>query len=179
MRTGEIKPAEINSTTRDGVKFFENFFIEYYEVILKYAKKVVKYDDAAEDIVLEVFSKMYSHARSNYNLYSEEYLLLLTRNACSDYFIHANKMKKSMALYRLSVEDEESWTYAELLKAGRLAWLNRQIEALPEQHRQMIRLYLNGMTVKEVASHLGISLKTAQLRIRIVIGILRKYLTER
>jgi len=146
---------------------FKLLFQELYDPLTKYAYTLVLDHAIAEDIVQEVFVRIWEkHQPIIESPQARPYLYTAVRNAC---FNHLGS-KKRIQLYSLSdtdIAEENSlaWTvteepdeddkpnYRELLKKG--------IEQLPEKCREIFLLSRSGrLSNQEIADHLGISIKT-------------------
>lgn len=146
---------------------FRQLFRELYEPLTKYAYTFVLDHAIAEDIVQDVFVRIWEKHSSVIELpQARPYLYRAVRNTC---FNHLGS-KKKIQLHSLSdmdpgEEDTLEWTvteepdeddipnYRELLKKG--------IEQLPEKCREVFLLSRSGqLSNQEIADQLGISIKT-------------------
>jgi RNA polymerase sigma-70 factor (family 1) len=146
---------------------FRLFFQELYDPLTRYAYTFVQDHAIAEDIVQEVFVRIWEkHASIIESPQVRPYLYRAVRNAC---FNHLGS-KKRIQLFSLSdtdLEEEDSltWTvseeqdeedipnYREILKKG--------IDQLPEKCREIFLLKRSGqLSNQEIADHLGLSIKT-------------------
>jgi RNA polymerase sigma-70 factor (family 1) len=146
---------------------FRLLFRELYDPLTKYAHTFVQDHTIAEDIVQDVFVRIWEkHQSIILEPQARPYLYRSVRNAC---FNHLGS-KKRIPLQSLSdndagEEDSLIWTvseepdeddipnYRELLKKG--------IEQLPEKCREVFLLSRTGqLSNQEIADQLGISIKT-------------------
>jgi RNA polymerase sigma-70 factor (family 1) len=140
----------------DGKEAFSRLFLAYYEKLVQFALHIVFQTDIAEDVVADVFSKLWvrrHHLSSVNNV--EAYLYTSVKNGCFD----QRKLKQRMPAVKemqldniVPVEDRELQTV-----------LKDAIRALPEQRRLVFLLIKeNGKTAIEVAEILGISVRTVE-----------------
>lgn len=146
---------------------FRLLFRTLYDPLTKYAYTLVLDHTIAEDLVQEVFVRIWEkHQSIIESPGTRPYLYRAVRNAC---FNHLGSKKRS-PLYNISdtelaEEDSLAWTvaeepdeedipnYRELLKKG--------IEQLPEKCKEIFLLSKWGnLSNQEIADHLGISIKT-------------------
>ena len=145
---------------------FRLLFRELYDPLGKYAFTLVSDHDIAEDIVQEVFVRIWEkHQSVIQSPQVRPYLYRAVRNTCFNH-LGAQKRMPVSSLSDTELEEEEiSWSvmeepddddipnYRELLKKG--------IEQLPEKCREVFLLSRTGnLSNQEIADNLGISIKT-------------------
>jgi RNA polymerase sigma-70 factor (ECF subfamily) len=145
---------------------FKLLFGEFYDPLSKYAYTLVADHDAAEDIVQDVFVRIWEKHQSVITQPQiRAYLYRAVRNTC---FNHLGSKKRtqiaSLSDEELADADTISWSveeepdadvpnYRELLKEG--------IEQLPEKCKEVFLLSRTGhLSNQEIADQLGISVKT-------------------
>ena len=146
---------------------FRLLFRELYDPLGKYACKLVLDHDIAEDIVQEVFVRIWEkHQSIIQSPQVRPYLYRAVRNTCFNHLGAQKRMQvSSLSDTELSEEEMTTWTvtegpdddeipnYRELLKKG--------IEQLPEKCREIFLLSRTGnLSNQEIADNLGISIKT-------------------
>ncbi|MFN7116952.1 MAG: RNA polymerase sigma-70 factor [Saprospiraceae bacterium] len=143
---------------------FEELFHTYYGPLCRFAFTLVNSTEAAEEIVSDVFLKVWRN-KENLVIKSslQSYLFTSVRNQSIDY------LRKVVRLRTLpeeispeipsdydSPEERAIWEELELL-------IENAINALPPQGRKIFRLSRdNGMKYHEIAEHLHISIKTVE-----------------
>lgn len=137
---------------------------DYTELLYRIAYYYVKDSHLAEDIVQDVFMKLYC---SNYKEKGElrAYLSRITANACKDYL-------KSWA-YRKIQFTEKLFPKERVLHRDRLVWqeelnvLDQAILALPLKQREaIVYYYLENLSVKEIAELLERPESTVKSRLK-------------
>lgn len=145
---------------------FRLLFRELYDPLGKYAFALVLDHDIAEDIVQDVFVRIWEkHQSVIQSPQVRSYLYRAVRNTCFNH-LGAQKRMPVSSLSDTELEEEEiSWSvteepddddipnYRELLKKG--------IGQLPEKCREVFLLSRTGnLSNQEIADNLGISIKT-------------------
>jgi len=153
----------------------EHIWREFSEKLRQFIRHRVSDPDSAEDILQEVFLKIHGRLdglRDPAQL--QGWLYRITRNAIID---HYRKRKETVEVPESLVADEESETgeTAEL-KAAFL----RMIYSLPEPYREALVLTeFDGLTQRELAERLNISLSGAKSRVQRARRQLKAMLHER
>ncbi|MEJ2884599.1 RNA polymerase sigma factor [Pedobacter sp. GR22-6] len=152
------------SLEQEDLAAFEFLFKRYYPQLVYFADKFINNIQEAEDVVMELFSKLWLKkvfCTEIGNLSS--FLYRSVRNACLDYL---RKASRSPLLLQevgdaLSVEDdimEGEEVFARLLQL-----VLEHIESLPSQCRRVFKLiYIQGKTTSEVAEILGLSVQAVR-----------------
>jgi RNA polymerase sigma-70 factor (ECF subfamily) len=129
-----------------------------------YIRSRVRDHSAAEDILQDVFVK--AHTRISQLESSEKianWLHLIARNAVIDYY---RKSKPTLELpegLAMEVEDVPALENAEALRAS----FQKMVFNLPEPYREAVLLTeYEGLTQKELATRLGISISGAKSRVQ-------------
>lgn len=155
---------------------FQVVFDTWYNALCNYAYSYLKDEDACEDIVQEVFTRIWEHRP---NLIGTEeiryYLFTAVRNNCIS---QLRKEKKNSTIhwenesseYIQDKEDKERDYRAQIQKA---------IDGLPPKCREVFLLSrISNMTYKEIAKSLGISEKTVENQIGKALKLIRAALVN-
>jgi len=133
--------------------------------------------DEAEDIVQEVFVKVYSR-----NLFSkleniEPYLYKMTMNACLD-FMRKQQFKFRMQQY-LEAEnknDLENEAISKLQMKEEFIRINNLLKKIPDEQAEVVRFrIIDELSFKEIASILGKPESTVKSRFQYAINKLKNY----
>lgn len=150
----------------------------YFQDLCKYSLKYVSTNEIAEEVVSDVFCKIWIKRKSLIIDYSiKSYLFSAVRNQCIDYLRktkHENLYSMDVALDLTSTYStpEEEYLYYELNNK-----LDFAIESLPPRCKKVFRLSReNGFKYKEIASMLNISIKTVETQMRKALICLRSRL---
>ena len=139
---------------------FRQVFDRYYRPISYFARKILRDDAYAEDIVSETFRKAWDNReRFATSRHLENFLYLVTRNGCISH-LRSGRADLSTAheWVRMSEDNESEMSAIDLERAQ-----TRIIEAIFEKLQEMpggdvLRLsYIEGKSTKEIATRLNIS----------------------
>lgn len=153
---------------------FDYLFRTRYRKLCRFAATFVVQFDAAEDIVQEVFVKIWEKRTQIDEKESiDSYLFVAVRNACFTFL----KNKRE----RVDLEDvKQNLIVPEEVVEFEMPKLNRlwgEIENLPLQCKVVFKLViLKDMKYKDVADSLGISVNTVKTQMKIAYKTLREKL---
>lgn len=138
----------------------------YTEPLIRLAYYYVKDPQAAEDIVQEVFIKMY-HAQSNYEERGElkAFLYKMTANKSKDY-LKSWSYKRVQLQHKISTLGSKT-ELDELVRKDEQTLIGEAILELPLKQREvLIYYYFNEMTISDIASILSTPESTIKTRLR-------------
>jgi RNA polymerase sigma-70 factor (ECF subfamily) len=154
----------------DDNKMFEVIFKAYFPRLMAFAKKFIPNKNAAEDIVQEVFLKVWLKRKEIEENTFQSYLFTLVRNACLNHVKHQQIVERHQA----GMEDtskEESLYYADFFSNPFHQTIFNEIQdeiektmqELPEQTSKVFRLSrFEGMKNSEIAKMLNVSIRTVE-----------------
>ncbi|WEK19934.1 MAG: RNA polymerase sigma-70 factor [Candidatus Pedobacter colombiensis] len=160
-------------------KAFSELFHHYSPKVFQYALKIVKSDTLAEEIVQEVFVKIWNlEAQLSHIENLDAYLRVLTRN-------HTLKVLRRIALEiktnRMMVHDyheDHNDTEEYIIFKDSEKILNEAIEKLPAQQKLVYCLcHQEGLKYEEVAQKLNISKLTVKTHMQHALRFLRNYVS--
>ena len=162
--------ALVNDLKKGHEPSFDYLFTTRYEDLCRFAHAFVGSFEAAEDVVQDVFIKIWEKNITISNSASlDSYLYVAVRNGCVSY---ARKTRSSVGLEK--VEDHEAEDV--VIEDWQFVW--EAVESLPEQRRLVLKLVvLEDMKYAEVAERLGISLNTVKTQMRMAYRELRQKFT--
>lgn len=168
----------ITQIRRGDLKAYERVFNEYYGTLCLFAKNMLGDTDQARDIVQDVFVTLYTNKSTlQINKSLKSYLFKCVYNACLNslkqqkvYALHQQYLKENAVL----ISDDDMVVRAELEERIRFA-----VESLPDQCRRIFKMKrYEGMKNSEIASELGISIRTVETQISKALNILRANLID-
>lgn len=160
----------VNIGTRAG---YEALFKQYYKSLCIFATRIIHDDDAAEDIVHEVFIKLWGK-RDDIDVQRsvKSYLFTSVHNRCLNYIRDNKKFTQRDEYFtNASIADTD---YREVEECEIQSRIMTAIETLPEKCREVFELCkLQEMKYADVANHLGISIKTVENQMGKALKMLR------
>lgn len=161
-------------------KAFEQIFKKYSERIYYFSIKYLKLKEDAEEITQEVFVRLWNR---RFDLKTElsfsSYLFMIAKNAVIDML--RKRQKESVfnedinsGVESSSHDDSKSIEYNELHEI-----IQNSIQELPQKRRQIYLLSRDeGLTYKQIAEKLNISIKTVESHMRLALQQLKKSVGE-
>ena len=176
-----IRDGEIIRRIRQGdIQQFETLFRSSYVSLVRYAKSLIKDHDNAEEIVQDLFFRLWQN-KENLNIESSlnGYLFRSVHNSCLHFIEHQKVVAKHT--FEMSYETEESSAgsddsinYKELQEK-----IARILERLPEKCGKIFCMSrFDGLKYSEIAEKLSISVKTVEANMGRALKEFRKALIE-
>jgi RNA polymerase sigma-70 factor (ECF subfamily) len=160
---------------------FETLFFTYYNRLCKYAWKYVRSKQGAKGIVQDVFADVWQN-RSGLDETKniEGFLFALIKNRALDVIKH-QKIVEKYEREIFAVQEGWNHTAEQHHRPTAETFINEDvrhaIEELPPRARQIFLLNREeGLTYKEIAAYLDISVKTVESQMSRVLKLLRKSL---
>lgn len=154
----------------DDQKALELLFAVYFPRLNDFSRKVIKDDSISQDIVQEVFVKVWEKRAIIDSLNIEAFLFKLVRNRCIDYIKHLKVVNNRMQEIQISTQYEELYRidfignepYV-LIEQELKIKIDKTILDLPDRCREVFTLSrINGLKNKEIAEMLGINIKNVE-----------------
>ncbi|RMG32040.1 MAG: RNA polymerase sigma-70 factor [Bacteroidetes bacterium] len=143
---------------------FEAVFRQYYAGLCAYAHQYLKEKELAEEIVQQLFCKLWEKRQSlEIKSSLKSYLFNAVRNNCLSHLRH-EKVKAEYRQYSLYRQAEVQLGFEDEVQQAELQQLiHAAIAALPEQCRRIFEMSrFEGMKYREIALTLGLSPKTIE-----------------
>ncbi len=176
-----IRPVETENNRQlsfDNLKSFEALFRQYYQMLCTYALRFVKDPDTAEEIVQDLFYKLWEkRAELQINTSIKSYLYSAVHNRCLKFIEHRNVETKYRNYYLLheSEIDNEPGDSASISELHGV--IENTLNALPERCSRIFRLNrFEGLKYHEIALKLSISVKTVEANMGKALKLMRKNL---
>ena len=174
--------------TLDGEKDFKQVFDSFYPRLLRFAKGYVCNRFDAENIVQDVFLRLWEKRTllpKDINL--QAYLLTMIKNQCMDFLKHQQVVERHSVNWDSALQQEAAFNYYAISRFNpeqpdvesleRL--VEKAINELPEQCRKVFELSrYEELKYKEIADKMGISVKTVETHISHALKRLRVTLKD-
>lgn len=167
-------------------KALETLFSIYFPRLNDFARNVVRDDVISQDIVQDVFVKVWEKRLEIETINLEAYLFKLVRNRCIDYIKYLKVVNNRMQEIQLSSKYEELYRidfignepYV-LIEQELKQKIEKTIESLPERCREVFILSrMNGLKNKEIAEKLGINIKNVERHLARALQTFRSSFSE-
>ncbi len=178
MKTGKPNNEKdlISGLKKDNHDSFRALFELYSQPLFQFSVKYLKSSEAAEDVVQEVFTKIWKNRKElKTDTSFKSYLFTIALNSIRKQFNKLSRLNQAKhdILFDFSQNKpgfDESEDYQSLLDK-----LNELINQMPEKRKQVfIKKKLEEKSIKEIAQELEISPKTVEYHITEAIKFLKK-----
>jgi len=148
----------------EGNPSFAQIFSKYQSHLVFFARKLVRDQLVAEDIVTEVFITYWNKRDDFANAIAvKAFLEVSTKNACLNYLKKAEYHKKQKKILLDSSVDYEDFILNEMIRTEVITEIWDIIESLPVECRRIILLgHVKGISNKKIAQLLKLSSNTVR-----------------
>jgi RNA polymerase sigma-70 factor, ECF subfamily len=176
-----IRDTDIIGRIRQGdVKQFESLFRSSYVSLVRYAKTLLKDQDTSEEIVQDLFFRIWQD-REKIKIESSlnGYLFRAVHNRCLHFIEHSRIVEKHAEEMSFR-QPESSESPSDILNYKELqAKIASILEKLPERCGQIFCMNrFEGLKYNEIAEKLSVSVKTVEANMGRALKEFRKELTE-
>ena len=162
---------------REGdIKAFETLFRKYYSPLVFYSKSITKSSQAAEDIIQDLFYKLWKE-REKINIFKsvKNYLYISIRNRSLQYIQREGQVILSKTNYSLIAENEQTDASQNIEFIELEQVINKSMASMPKRRSKIFQMHrFQNMKYKEIAQTLSISEKTVEAEITKALKTLRK-----
>lgn len=150
---------EVNMISSD--KYFKQLFFEKYQKLFNTAFRILRNEQASEDVTQDVFTKLWiNRERINIEGSIDAYLKRAIINTSLNYL---EKHKRDVPLDLHSHEKEETKTLQSILDADLTEHINKAVSTLPSKCRVIFCLSrFDGLSNQEIADQLNLSKRTVE-----------------
>ncbi len=154
------------TTSASHTEAFTKLFAESRQALHRYIRRFVRSSETAKEIVQEAFLRTYRERESIITL--RAFLFTTARNLAAKEFRHRRTVERDTPIH---FDERQGQAHSESLEAGLLRdernqFIQEAIDRLPPQCRAAFTLRVfHEYSYKEVAEHLGISVKTVEKHI--------------
>ena len=163
-------------------ELFDDLFRQYSKPLFYYAVKFVD-DEAARDIVQDVFVKLWSNQTIIIKQSFNSLLFTMVRNSCLQHLEKLKVRHKYLESTKLLLQEEELRFYMEektsLIEQELENKLTEVLENLPERCRQIFKLSrFENKKNREIAEELDISVKAVEKQITKALATIRSEMKD-
>jgi RNA polymerase sigma-70 factor (ECF subfamily) len=154
---------------------FEKLFKLYYPSLCNFAYQMLGDDESAEEVVQEIFVKLWEKRLSiEIEVSVNNYLFRSVKNHCLNIIQH-EKIKNQYSEKIRETANQNQGSAPNFLEPGLIEKIEKAVGSMPERRLEIFRLSREeGLKYKEIAEKLGISVKTVEAQM----GLALKYLRE-
>ena len=159
---------------------FTIVFTKYYQDLVRFSFGYTRDSDASEEIVQEVFLKLWE-TRDSLVIHNslKSFLLKTVQNRSIDSLRHVTITQKYASLVLdhpiLSENDTENYILHSELEAG----FNHAMEKIPLQYAEAFRMSrIDALNYQDIAQKLEVSVRTVEVRISKALSLLRDELKD-
>lgn len=176
MRTVETETMKQLSLVN--LQSFEVLFREYYQMLCSYAFRFVNDADTAEEIVQDLFYRIWEKREEiQFNTSVKSYLFSAVHNRCLKFIEHRNVESKYRNYYLLHESEIDDQSQHEAGVHELQGIIEKTLDLLPERCSRIFKLSrFEGLKYQEIAQKLSISVKTVEANMGKALKLLRKNL---
>ncbi|HCT30252.1 MAG TPA: RNA polymerase subunit sigma-70 [Bacteroidales bacterium] len=158
--------------SNEELSWFRSIFDQYYENIRSFAYYKTGDVDLADDIVQEVFLKLWTNRSEVKDDTVKSLLYTIASNIIKNHFKHQN------VVFNFQKNDQPNETSDETDSNLRQEELNRMLQEtlaeIPEKSREVFLMNrIEGLTYADIADRLGLSVKAIEKRMSEALSIIR------
>ncbi|MRT94728.1 RNA polymerase sigma-70 factor [Ancylomarina sp. 16SWW S1-10-2] len=173
-----LSPKDFKSFRKGDRKAFKLIFDTFHKPLIIFATKYVNDADLAEDLVQEIFVKLWEKRKTIENSITiKAFLFTSVKNRALNHFRHLKVVdvhQKEM----IQSKSEESFFKNHLIEEETYRLLIQAIHSLPDQTRKVCTLSMNGVKNAQIAEELNLSTSTVKYHKNKAITILRAKLKD-
>jgi RNA polymerase sigma-70 factor (ECF subfamily) len=157
---------------------FKSLFDTYYNPLCNYVANHFQLADKAEDIVMDVFAQLWSGESEIENIKSpKSYLFKATYHKAIEYWRSTKQLKLVELPENFVITDDNASDFEEYLLKEKLY---QSIRQLPNKCQLIfVKAKINGLSHKQIAEELSISVKTIENQITKAYALLKKDLIHK
>lgn len=159
-------------------RIFRQFFLQYYAELCDFAQHFLRDPSEAEDLVQDVFVRAWERGINwEDSKRARLYLYRSIRNAALNHLAHQKMKRRRLQQFH---QHTDSWSPSpeQVVHAAELTEaIEQALAKLPETRRTIFLLSrYHGLSYREIAQVMGISIKTVETQMGRVLRFLTQYL---
>lgn len=160
----------------------KTLFTAHYRSLVFFAGRILQSKEDAEDVVAQVFSRLWVGRRQLQAVnHLNAFLYTSVKNACLDWIRQQKKLQQQAVPGNFWMDKtDDTEVNLEAIKADVVKIIHQQIDELPDKCRQVFLLsYIEGLSARQVADTLGISVSNVTSQRSRAIQLLRKSILDK
>lgn len=148
-------------------------FTLYYDHLYRFSAKLYRNTEVhPSDLIQDIFLSVWENKKSDFCslAHIKNYLFLSVRNHYIKYIEH----KKKIDCYSQSLVQNDDYLVSEMVEIEVISKLALMIDTLPEECAKVLRLYMEGYEIKDIAQRLNKSQSTIYNQKTEAISILKR-----
>lgn len=157
---------------------FEEIYGLLYQDLLYFSIKLFYHSGLIpQDVLQDLFMKLWigKHISFNSLEHIKAYMYTSIRNSFKEYHSH----QKVLGKYKQTVQNEEDRFTSYIIETEVISELSRRPELFPTECAKVLKLYLEGWDIKDIAEKLGKSPSTIYTQRQEIILILKKLMKQK
>lgn len=169
-----LDPGQQSAAAR--IESFDWLFRKYYPVLVLFARRLLQDRFAAEDIVSDVFCKLWERQIVfESEISARSFLYISTRNACINQIQRLARRESAQSRMRTGSPQHEDFVLNQMISTEVARQLVTYVDLLPNQCRKIIRMsFFQGYSNREIAGKLQLSINTVRNQRARGIHLIRK-----
>jgi len=179
FQDGRIGDGLLDAFVKGDIKAFEKIYLFYSPKIIGFAIKKLRSKEIAEEIVQDVFIKLWIKRDLLQINNLEKYLYTTVKNAILDYYGALKVENKYLKFKKNSVSAHINFTEQAVIHHELTTVLEKSMLRLPEKSRKVFKMSrIENRSVKEIAVKMKLSEKSVEYHLTKSIKILRVLLKD-
>lgn len=139
-------------------KWFLHCFNQHEASLLRFASKILRNQDTAQEVVQDVFVKLWEKFEDKDLGFESQWLFTVTRNACFDLLRKNKKAHVDISAYSEEIPDEKDSAEKVLEKRSEENRLLVHLENLPPEQKEILQLkFAEKKSYAEISKITGMS----------------------
>lgn len=159
----------------------DRIFKKYFNRIYYFALHICNAPAAAEDLTQEIFIKLWESSKTTRILSLESFLYTIAKRTAIDYMrkninreLILSLSEEDRNLYWMQLDDGEDELEQKIEIEEKLSQIERAAEKMPKGRLEIFKLrWEEGLSIKEIAKRLDISLSTVNIQLRKAMDFLK------
>jgi RNA polymerase sigma-70 factor (ECF subfamily) len=166
--------------TISDIAHFEKLFKTHYSKLCSYANLFLNDPDAAEDVVQDLFFKLWKNRNAiTINTTIKSYLFRAVRNGCMNVIDHISVHEAYKIINEEDMKSSEENPIDETIVSELEQRIRETIDLLPAERRKVfVMSRYDGLKYREIADRLNISVKTVENQMYQALKFLREKLAD-